>query len=261
MHGIAHNSQQLISYIPTKPSRTMKTKLPLSRTFNPRGYYTAMLAAFVFLASSNLFAQVKIGTNPTTIDPNSNLEVEASTAGRKTSVHKVTGQVTIQDGTQGVGKVFTSDANGGGSWQSATQFIFYGVTTNTSASPYTVVSGLGGSSLGQRIPFTPSFGASYDAVNKQYLIPADGYYRLTAGVRCVGTTAGQEAAQFVLRDGQFTPSDFVTTLTTGSSSLRSFTTVGFYAANTSVYYYVNNQSGTDVGCYGGFLAVEKITPP
>lgn len=220
-----------------------------------------MLVAMMFLACSDLFAQVKIGTNPTTIDPNSNLEVEGSTAGRKTSIHKVTGQVTIQDGTQGDGKIFTSDANGGGSWQGGTQFIFYGVTTNTSASPYIVTSGLAGSSLGQRPPFTPSFGANYDAPNKQYLIPADGYYRLTTGVRCVGTTVSQESAQFVMRDGQFTPSDFVTTLTTGSSSLRSFTTVGFYTANTPIYYYINNQSGTNVGCYGGFMAVEKITPP
>jgi hypothetical protein len=65
------------------------------------------------------FAQVKIGTNPTTIEPNSNLEVEASTPGRKTKVDKTTGQVTITDGTQGAGKVFTSDADGGGSWQTS----------------------------------------------------------------------------------------------------------------------------------------------
>lgn len=239
----------------------MKTKLPPLKTLAPTAFNAALLLVMLMLTNSDLLAQVKIGTNPTTIDPNNNLEVEASTPGRKTSVHKVTGQVTIQDGTQAQGKVFTSDASGGGSWQSATQFIFYGVTTNTSASPYVVTSGLGGSSLGQRIPFTPSFGSNYDAANKLYAIPADGYYRLTAGVRCVGTTASQESAQFVLRDGQFTPSDFVTTLTTGSSSLRSFTTVGFYNANTSIYYYINNQSGTDVGCYGGFLAVEKITPP
>ncbi|MHA4740635.1 hypothetical protein [Dyadobacter sp. MSC1_007] len=69
--------------------------------------------------SSVSLAQVKIGTNPTTIEPNSNLEVEASTAGRKMKVDKTTGQVTITDGTQGAGKVFTSDANGAGSWQAS----------------------------------------------------------------------------------------------------------------------------------------------
>lgn len=239
----------------------METKLPSPKRLDLKRFYATMLLVILSIACTDLFAQVKIGTNPTTIDPNNNLEVEASTGGRKTSVHKVTGQVTIQDGTQGQGKVFTSDANGGGSWQSSTQFIFYGTTTNTSASPYVVESGLPANSLGQRIPFTPTFGANYDAVNKLYSIPADGYYRLTAGVRCVGTVASAQTAQFVLRDGQFTPSDLVTTLTSGASALRSFTTVGFYTANTSVYYYINNLSANDLGCYGGFLAVEKITPP
>ncbi|MGM9512393.1 hypothetical protein ACS5NO_31965 [Larkinella sp. GY13] len=65
-------------------------------------------------------AQMKIGSNPTVTNPNANLEVEASTPNRKVTVDKTTGQVTIKDGTEGAGKVFTSDANGGGSWQSNT---------------------------------------------------------------------------------------------------------------------------------------------
>ncbi|PQA56092.1 hypothetical protein [Siphonobacter curvatus] len=69
------------------------------------------------LTSSSLMAQVKVGTNPTTIETNSNLEVEASTSGRKVKVDKTTGQMTIADGTQGAGKVLGSDANGGASWQ------------------------------------------------------------------------------------------------------------------------------------------------
>jgi len=80
------------------------------------------LLSAALLISSSLMAQVKIGSNPTTIDPNNNLEVEASTSGRKTAIHKTTGQVTISDGTQGTGKVFTSDANGNGSWQT-TQLV------------------------------------------------------------------------------------------------------------------------------------------
>jgi hypothetical protein len=96
----------------------MKTKQLLPKTF-----YAVMLGAAMLLGSSNVFAQVKIGTNPTTIEPNSNLEVEASTAGRKTKVDKTTGQVTIADGTQGAGKVLTSDAAGGASWQSPAIFI------------------------------------------------------------------------------------------------------------------------------------------
>lgn len=80
---------------------------------------TLAIMALLF-SSSALIAQVKIGTNPTTINAANNLEVEASTAGRVTSVNKTTGQVTVKDGTEGVDKVFTSDANGGASWQKVT---------------------------------------------------------------------------------------------------------------------------------------------
>ncbi|WP_375448413.1 hypothetical protein [uncultured Fibrella sp.] len=62
------------------------------------------------------YAQVKIGANAKTIGSASNLEVEAAN-GNKTIVDKATGQVTIQDGTQGTNKILTSDANGASSWQ------------------------------------------------------------------------------------------------------------------------------------------------
>lgn len=42
----------------------------------------------ILLASSSLFAQVKIGTNPTTISPNTNLEVEAASGYTKFTVKK-----------------------------------------------------------------------------------------------------------------------------------------------------------------------------
>lgn len=90
----------------------MKTNQFIKKTMGAVMIGTAML-----LGTSSAFAQVKIGNNPTTIGTSNNLEVESST-GMKTSIHKTTGQVTIVDGTQGTGKVFTSDAVGGGSWQS-----------------------------------------------------------------------------------------------------------------------------------------------
>lgn len=81
------------------------------------GTSVVAFAMATLFTSSMLFAQVKIGTNPTTINPASNLEVEASTPNRKTSIDKTTGQVSIADGTECAGKIFTSDVNGGGSWQ------------------------------------------------------------------------------------------------------------------------------------------------
>ncbi|WP_291193100.1 hypothetical protein [Dyadobacter sp.] len=94
----------------------METKILLFKSSRAK-ITSALLGTALLLGSSAAFAQVKIGTNPTTIEPNSNLEVEASTPGRKMKVDKTTGQVSIADGTEGAGKVLTSDAAGGTSWQ------------------------------------------------------------------------------------------------------------------------------------------------
>jgi hypothetical protein len=81
-----------------------------------------IVAALLFGAASVSNAQVKVGANPASIGTTSNLEVEAAN-GNKTIVDKATGQVTIQDGTQGVNKVLTSDANGASSWMPATSVL------------------------------------------------------------------------------------------------------------------------------------------
>ena len=92
----------------------MKTNQLLSNTI------CSALFAGAMLLSSTVFAQVKIGTNPTTIGATNNLEVEASTAGNKVSVDKTTGKVTIADGSQGAKKILTSDANGVATWEPLT---------------------------------------------------------------------------------------------------------------------------------------------
>ena len=94
----------------------MKTKDLLSKVDGFKKT-SVLFAATMLLGSSAAFAQVKIGTNPTTIEPGSHLAVEASTPGRKVKVDKTTGQLSITDGTEGAGKVLTSDATGGSSWQ------------------------------------------------------------------------------------------------------------------------------------------------
>ncbi|MCF0054852.1 hypothetical protein [Dyadobacter sp. CY356] len=97
--------------------------------------YKALFAACMLFGSSAVFAQVKIGTNPSTINAANNLEVEASTAGNKVSVDKTTGKVTIADGSQGDGKLFTSDANGVGTWQPPAGTV---IVTGLRNSPVTV---------------------------------------------------------------------------------------------------------------------------
>ncbi|SEJ69099.1 hypothetical protein SAMN04487995_5952 [Dyadobacter koreensis] len=65
------------------------------------------------LFSPNLFAQVKIGTIPTMIEANSNLEVEA-TNGKKVIAHKDNGSVVIENTPSGApaDSIMTIDANG-----------------------------------------------------------------------------------------------------------------------------------------------------
>ena len=72
-----------------------------------------MFAAAVMFGSSSAFAQVKIGTAPTTIDANSNLEVQA-TNNKKVIVHKDNGTVVIENTPSGAitDSIMTIDASG-----------------------------------------------------------------------------------------------------------------------------------------------------
>ncbi|WP_149239713.1 C1q-like domain-containing protein [Dyadobacter sp. 32] len=136
-----------------------------------------MIAAAMLLGASSAFAQVKIGTNPTTIDPANNLEIEASTAGRKTSVDKVTGQVTIKDGTEGDGKVLTSDATGGASWKNVSLKAFAGAKTNVRQNmPQSV-----GPSIMTPIVFQSEITDptnSFDPATGAFTVPATGLYQV-----------------------------------------------------------------------------------
>jgi hypothetical protein len=166
----------------------MKTKRLLSIALFVA--YTAML-----LGSSNVFAQVKIGTNPTTIDPNNNLEVEASTPGRKTAINKTTGQVTITDGTQAAGKVFTSDANGGGSWQTSgtgcASFDAKGDNTTTPVVDIGVFTPV--ALVANNIVYSPS--GAYNNTTGEYTIPADGFYLFHGSVGTYDIPTGHTGAR------------------------------------------------------------------
>lgn len=147
----------------------------------------------MIFSSHVLFAQVKIGTNPTVIGANNNLEVEASTTGRKFSVDKATGKVIIADGSQGNERILTSDANGVATWKPITQaripeIVFVGMQPATN-----VITNWQGTFNRQvdRIPMTVREGSlpGWNATTKQYTIQEAGYYRVSAGVRITGTLA------------------------------------------------------------------------
>ncbi|MHA4737674.1 hypothetical protein [Dyadobacter sp. MSC1_007] len=160
---------------------------------------TAIFSAFVLtlgLAISSVsHAQVKIGSNPTTIDPNNNLEVEASTPGRKTAINKTTGQVTITDGTQGAGKVFTSDANGGGSWQTSgagcASFDAKGDNTTTPVVDTGVFAPV--KLIANNIVYSPS--GAYNNTTGVYTIPENGFYLFHGSVGTYDVPTGHTGAR------------------------------------------------------------------
>jgi hypothetical protein len=154
--------------------------------------FRILLVVALITVSASLFAQVKIGTNPTVISPNNNLEVESSTPGNKVSIDKTTGKMTYQDGTQGNLKILTSDANGVASWATSLRIpetVWIGQLT----SQYNVTTFNGNyNELQYRLPLTPRSGSltGWDAVTKQYTIQESGYYRIHIGASIFGSVAG-----------------------------------------------------------------------
>lgn len=152
----------------------MKTNQRLLKKLYPGLFVVTML-----LASSAAYAQVKIGTNPTAIGANSNLEVEASTTGRKTSIDKTTGQVTIKDGTEGDKKILTSDVNGGASWQPMAaqdaEVMFSGRLNVNQLLPALV-----STKVNLNLELFDK-GNHFDLTNDQLVAPTAGYYTVNVG--------------------------------------------------------------------------------
>jgi hypothetical protein len=145
-------------------------------------------------------AQVKIGSNPTTIEAQSNLEVEASTPNRKVKVDKTSGQVTIQDGTEGIGKVLTSDAVGGASWQSpAAQTTQTWIkATNTTSSTQAV--GLSGSpTVLDFISEVADRSNEFNVTTDKATMSTSGLYQVTASARKIVGAAGSWGAALAVR--------------------------------------------------------------
>ncbi|MBO9611355.1 MAG: hypothetical protein J7619_01600 [Dyadobacter sp.] len=152
-----------------------------------------ILVSALMLSATFSFAQVKIGTNPTTIEPASNLEVEAATTGRKVKVDKTTGQLTIKDGTEGADKILTSDAVGGASWKTpGTLKLDQTVFVGRQSGVYTVTTFNNVfNALKDRIPLDVQSGSltGWNAATKQYVIQESGNYRIFTGAALTGTLA------------------------------------------------------------------------
>lgn len=210
------------------------------------------LIGAILAASTSVFAQVKIGTNPTTIEAASNLEVEASTAGRKVKVDKTTGQLTIKDGTEGTAKILTSDADGGASWQApASNLRLLGdIVAETFPVAFAVE---------KKINVTPTMGtqmANWDAVNRKLVITKAGVYRTVASVGIQGTSTTVSSCLLVLRGGVGS----VDTFTASSSfvTAKSLIVTSFCPVGTEITLSFQINAGAPVQVTGGRLSVEEI---
>ncbi|WP_254411172.1 C1q-like domain-containing protein [Dyadobacter diqingensis] len=139
--------------------------------------FSAIVVGSALLGSTSLFAQVKIGTNPTTINPANNLEVESSTVGNKVSVDKTTGKVTIADGSQGNGKVLTSDANGVATWQTK-EVLCSSFDVYHNAQQIIPINDPNDFTYTTLIPNTETYDAnnSYNQATGEFTVPESGFY-------------------------------------------------------------------------------------
>jgi hypothetical protein len=207
-----------------------------------------LLSSMLFIAgmaiSTVSFGQVKVGTNPTTINPANNLEVEASTAERKLSVNKTTGKLTIADGSQGNEKILMSDANGVATWRDKgilkmEEIVFIGEQPGTyTISPFNDDYNV----LKDRIPLVPRPGSlpGYDGTTRMYKIQEDGYYKICVGALGVGTiplTSVTTGTRWRVYMYPFLALDLFDNINTGTGPVL------------SVFWYSYMKAGQDVGLF------------
>jgi hypothetical protein len=239
----------------------MKKKPLLSKALR-----TAFFAGVLLFSCPVLFAQVKIGTNPTVIEPASNLEVEASTTGRKTKVDKTTGQVTIADGTEGAGKILTSDAAGGASWQAPGNLqIDKTVFIGRQSGEYLITTWSGTfNDIKDRIPMTVTAGSSpgYDPATKAYIIQQSGNYRVYSGAHMVGTLAPPQLTDVTVRLAPWQVINVYENINTVVGPVLSVFWEAYIPAGTAIFLYVtsspNGGGAQNVKVSDGFCTIVKL---
>jgi hypothetical protein len=169
----------------------MKTKQLLSKVL-----YSVTIGAAILFATPNVHAQVKIGSNPTTIDPNNNLEVESADPAKKISINKTTGKLRIADGSQGADRVLTSDVNGEATWKPLSNLVVLARNPNTFQPT--------GSVFVSPIPFVSGNPSTWNATTGEFTAPADGFYQYSYSLEVLGPLGETFSIQVVplaLEDG------------------------------------------------------------
>lgn len=109
---------------------------------------------------------------------------------------EVVGSVKIVDGTQGAGKVLTSDANGKASWTNLSSNIVYSEMYKSSSSSSQQMS------TGNPVQFGSSdFSSGVTVRNNNFQVLTSGVYRVTYNVSIEKLTGGNQNLGFILGTG------------------------------------------------------------
>lgn len=167
----------------------------------------AGIFASVLLCSNSLFAQLKIGSNPTVIGANRNLEIEADN-GKKVIVNKVDGTLVIENTPDAATDDKFLKIDAAGNVKKLAQFVpmVKVAAQNSSGSNTLGVNGI------QRMTLNPSanYVSLYDAALKEFTIAETGLYLVSMGGQFKGGLATPTNAQFqVLKSGS--TSELITT--------------------------------------------------
>jgi|GEM_PF-2556820 len=230
-----------------------------------------VLAMFVFTMVQYTYAQVKIGTNPTTIESTNNFEVEASMPDRKLKVNKTTGQLTIKDGTEGMDKVLTSNAEGEASWKAPEvlgidKTVYIGRQSYTNPGvPYQIITNhISFNDLKDRIVMEPATGSlpGWNATTHQYTIQESGNYRVFAGAKMVGTLPHPQVTIATLYLGPWNALHQYHNISSHVGPLLSVFWEGYLSAGELVNLYVSNNQSTgspqNIKVSDAFLSIVKL---
>ncbi len=201
----------------------------------------AGIFASVLLCSNSLFAQLKIGSNPTVIGANRNLEIEADN-GKKVIVNKADGTVVIENAPDAAANDKFLKIDAAGNVKKLVQFVpMVKVAAQNSSGSNTL-----GINEIQRMVLNPApnYVSLYNATLKEFTIPETGLYLVSMSGLFKGGLATPANAQFQVLKSDGSTSEFITS---------------FNAQITNVFFYSGNATSPFLLTAGDKVFMQAVT--